>query len=347
MKKINFKQPKYIFPLVTFPIVTFLAYQLTSLFSGSTQPKTGVVTDSINMSLPDAENDDMKDKMAEMNNRFSDDDAYTAVDGLGEDKETKDSTRSGYTEAELDNIDAENAKRKRQAKEAEDMERSLEQARKHINHWDNGGGSSYSRSAELDGYAKELARIQQGNQKRKKSYDMALGSDDFSDTDFSSNGKQTSKGRNSSSPNNKNKTKNEKAEIVKKVPDTNAERFNTISDENKVDEPLIKAMIDQTTKVHDGTRLRFKLLDDGMEGFYVPESTFRSMMKEAGSQAVGTNMNFNNSGMSSELTGESLALQTLQNMYNSASSAVSANMRRNKARIKYNTIVYLINTNAE
>lgn len=397
MKKINFKQPKYIFPLVTFPIVTFLAYQLTSLFSGSTQPKTGVVTDSINMSLPDAENDDMKDKMAEMNNRFSDDDAYTAVDGLGEDKETKDSTRSGYTEAELDNIDAENAKRKRQAKEAEDMERSLEQARKHINHWDNGGGSSYSRSAELDGYAKELARIQQGNQKRKKSYDMALGSDDFSDTDFSSNGKQTSKGRNSSSPNNKNKTKNEKAEIVKKVPDTNAERFNTISDESKVDEPLIKAMIDQTTKVHDGTRLRFKLLDDvviksikikkgtylygtitgfgqqrvmatitsilvkdkflkinlsvydndGMEGFYVPESTFRSMMKEAGSQAVGTNMNFNNSGMSSELTGESLALQTLQNMYNSASSAVSANMRRNKARIKYNTIVYLINTNAE
>ena len=207
MKKINFKQPKYIFPLVTFPIVTFLAYQLTSLFSGSTQPKTGVVTDSINMSLPDAENDDMKDKMAEMNNRFSDDDAYTAVDGLGEDKEAKDSTRSGYTEAELDNIDAENAKRKRQAKEAEDMERSLEQARKHINHWDNGGGSSYSRSAELDGYAKELARIQQGNQKRKKSYDMALGSDDFSDTDFSSNGKQTSKGRNSSSPNNKNKTK--------------------------------------------------------------------------------------------------------------------------------------------
>ena len=103
MKKINFKQPKYIFPLVTFPIVTFLAYQLTSLFSGSTQPKTGVVTDSINMSLPDAENDDMKDKMAEMNNRFSDDDAYTAVDGLGEDKEAKDSTRSGYTEAELEN----------------------------------------------------------------------------------------------------------------------------------------------------------------------------------------------------------------------------------------------------
>ena len=30
-------------------------------------------------------------------------------------------------------------------------------------------------------------------------------------------------------------------------------------------------------------------------------------------------------------------------MYSSASNAVAGNMRKNKARIKYNTIVYLIN----
>lgn len=46
------------------------------------------------------------------------------------------------------------------------------------------------------------------------------------------------------------------------------------------------------------------------------------------------------SGISPEL----IALQALQNMYQSASSAVSNNIRKNKARIKYNTIVYLINT---
>ena len=155
-------------------------------------------------------------------------------------------------------------------------------------------------------------------------------------------------------------------------------------------------MIDQTIKAHEGTRLRFKLLDDvviknvkirkgtylygivtgfgqqrvmatissvlvkdkfikinlsvfdndGMEGFYVPESAFRSMMKDAGSQAMQSNVNFN-SGMGSELSGESIALQALQNMYQSASSAVSSNMRKNKARIKYNTIVYLVNTSSE
>ena len=37
-------------------------------------------------------------------------------------------------------------------------------------------------------------------------------------------------------------------------------------------------------------------------------------------------------------------LQSLQNMYNSATSAISSNIRKNKAKIKYNTIVYLINS---
>jgi hypothetical protein len=42
-----------------------------------------------------------------------------------------------------------------------------------------------------------------------------------------------------------------------------------------------------------------------------------------------------------------LALQALQNMYQSASSAISGNIRKNRAKIKYNTIVYLINTDAQ
>ena len=122
-------------------------------------------------------------------------------------------------------------------------------------------------------------------------------------------------------------------------------------------------MIDKTTKAHEGTRLRFKLLDDvivkgvklkkgtylygtvvgfgqqrvmaditsilvkdkflkihlsvydldGMLGFYVPESAFRDMM------------------------------QAIQNAYQSTSSAISQAIKKNRAKIKYNTIVYLIN----
>ena len=177
-----------------------------------------------------------------------------------------------------------------------------------------------------------------------------------------------------------------------KAEDKNAGMFNTINDQQEADAPLIKAMIDKTTKAHEGTRLRFKLLDDviikdvrlkkgtylygivtgfgqqrvmasissilvgdkfikvslsvfdndGMEGFYVPESAFRDMMKDAGAQAMQSNISFDG-GYGGGLSGEAVALQALQNMYQSASTAISGNIRKNKARIKYNTIVYLIN----
>ena len=173
-----------------------------------------------------------------------------------------------------------------------------------------------------------------------------------------------------------------KPELVQKVSEQNADKFNTIGEQAQVDEPLIKAMIDKTTKAHEGTRLRFKLLDDvvikdvfgqqrvraaitsilvkdkfikvalsvydndGMEGFYVPESAFRDMMKDAGAQAMQSNISLNGNS-SSQISGEALALQALQNMYQSASSAISGNIRKNRAKIKYNTIVYLINTDAQ
>ena len=35
MKKINFKQPKYVFPLVILLPIVFLAFQLSKLFGGS------------------------------------------------------------------------------------------------------------------------------------------------------------------------------------------------------------------------------------------------------------------------------------------------------------------------
>ena len=190
--------------------------------------------------------------------------------------------------------------------------------------------------------------------------------------------------------------KEEKTEVVEKVKEDNSERFNTVATSETVDAPLIRAMIDRTTKAREGTRLRFKLLDDvtvkgirlkkgsylygvvsgfgqqrvkanitsilvggkfikvnlsvydndGMEGFYVPESTFREMVKDAGSAVTGQQLQFD-TGSSSGISPEIIALQALQNMYQSASSAVSNNIRKNKARIKYNTIVYLVNTQQE
>ena len=181
-----------------------------------------------------------------------------------------------------------------------------------------------------------------------------------------------------------------------KSADTNADKFHTVAaPDGTAEARLIRAMIDQTTKAKEGTRLRFKLLDDvtvsgtklrkgtylygtvtgfssqrvkatitsilagdkfikvklsvfdndGMEGFYVPESSFRDFVKDASSNVVQQDINIeSDGGYGSGISGEAVALQALQNMYNSATSALSSNIRKNKAKIKYNTIVYLINS---
>ena len=158
MKKINFKQPKYILPLVVFLPLVFLGYTLTNLFGGGDdKAKSGVVTDNINMSLPDAANQEMGDKMTEMSKRFSEDGAYTAIGALGDDKEVKDSTLSGYGEQELNRIDAENARREQKRKELEDLERSLAESRKHINSYQGRGGSSSSYGSGSRGSSRQEA----------------------------------------------------------------------------------------------------------------------------------------------------------------------------------------------
>ena len=53
--------------------------------------------------------------------------------------------------------------------------------------------------------------------------------------------------------------------------------------------------------------------NDGMEGFYVPESSFREFVKDASSSAVQQNINFQSEdGYGSGISGEALALQALQ-----------------------------------
>lgn len=407
MKKLNLKQPKYIFPLVIFLPLAFVAYEVTSVIGGDGKKSSTVATDSLNMELPEAKNEDMEGKMAGMENRMADGDAYTAVDGLGEDQESKDSVNTGYTESELDNIDKANAERTKQQKDQEELERTLAEQRKHVNSYAYGGSSSSSRGYrsssrrdELDDYAKELEYIQNRSRAAQQAIDRNNGTYNSDDNYGDYYGDNVNRGRGSNSRGRNGRssaTAEVKPEIVRKVESKNADKFNTVTSKQDIDEPLIKAMIDKTTKAHEGTRLRFKLLDDvkinkillkkgtylyglvtgfgqqrvkanitnilvgnkfikvnlsvydndGMEGFYVPESAFRDMMKEAGAQAMSNNMQFGDSYGSSSLTGESVALQALQNVYQSASSAVSANIRKNKARIKYNTIVYLINTQSE
>ena len=392
LKRLNLRQPKYIFPLVIFLPLLGLIYFGMETFKGNGKTAKNVVTDSINMSLPDARGEGMDSKMTAMNKHFAEGGAFTAVDGIGDEYEQKDTTGSGYNDQERHRIEAVNAERLRQMKAEQDL-RERQQA--NMNRINGYGSSGRSQQEDLNSYARELDRIQNRSMERQRQYQAEQDRRDKEEKAEEIRQRQEMIDALTGNTKKKNK-KEEKTEIVEKVKDDNSEKFNTVASTENVDEPLIKAMIDRTTKAREGTRLRFKLLDDvtvkgirlkkgsylygivtgfgqqrvmanitsilvgnkfikvnlsvfdndGMEGFYVPESTFREMMKDAGSNVAAQNIQFDVNGTGG-LSPEIIALQALQNMYQSASSAVSKNIRKNKAKIKYNTIVYLINTQNE
>ncbi|WP_349880003.1 conjugative transposon protein TraM, partial [Bacteroides cellulosilyticus] len=163
--------------------------------------------------------------------------------------------------------------------------------------------------------------------------------------------------------------------------------FNTVGKEQKTS--LITAILDETLKVTDGSRVRIRLLDDimindalltkgtylygnvsgfkaqrvhinissimvdgkqmkvdlsvydndGQEGFFVPSSAFRDLSKDVGAQ-IGSQtiqMNSQSEGV------EQFALGALQDAYRSTTQALSKNIKKNKAKLKYNTQVFLVN----
>jgi len=241
--------------------------------------------------------------------------------------------------------------------------------------------SSSNYSSEMETYQKEIERI-------RKMYD-----DDEEDEGAStgSSDKMTKRERNELEQLRKEKEEKEKIETVTKAPEQGAGHFTTVSSPKEGASQLIQAMIDQTIKAKDGSRLRLKLLSDvyvkglllkkgtylyatvkgfgdqrvkaqvrsilvgdtfipvqlsiydidGMEGFYVPASEFRDLVKDVGSSTLsGNNINISTGTEDAE----SMALQAIQNAYQGITRGLSSSIKRNRATIKYNTVVYLINT---
>ena len=80
---------------------------------------------------------------------------------------------------------------------------------------------------------------------------------------------------------------------------------------------------------------------DGLEGLYVPSSSFRETTQDVASNALSSTMSMNNGN-----TGNTFAqwgMQAIQNAYQRTSNALSKAVRKNKAKLKYGTFVYLVN----
>ncbi len=82
--------------------------------------------------------------------------------------------------------------------------------------------------------------------------------------------------------------------------------------------------------------------NDGIEGIYIPASSFRTFTKELGSSAISGNPNLND--QSGARNNTQLLYQSISRSVQSSTRAIQKALRKNKARLKYNTKVYLVNS---
>ena len=80
---------------------------------------------------------------------------------------------------------------------------------------------------------------------------------------------------------------------------------------------------------------------DGLEGLYVPKSSFRETVNDVANSAMSGSMSVNER---SNNTFTQWGVQAINNAYQRTANAIAKNIKKNKAKLKYGTFVYLVNS---
>ena len=383
-ERINFRQPKYMLPAIVYLPLLGASYFIFDLFDTKVAEKKDAnmqTTEYLNPSLPQAHikgGDGIGGKYENMLNAYGKIEDHSAVENIDRDNEQeKEEYQSKYSDAELQQLDAE-------AKRQAELEKTREAQEAHERQRENAA------LAELNKALAE-ARLKGQQATQQNSSSSATASDE---TTATAKGGINIEGKIKVNENvRKEADENDKpSEVVKKVK-TSSDYFNTLA-VNEKEPTLIKAIIDENVKAVDGSRVRLRLLDDveigemivkkgaylyatmsgfssqrvkgtvksvlvddeivkinlslydtdGMEGLYVPSSQFRETSKDVASGAVTGNVDMNTTNTGSSFS--QWGMQTMQNAYQKTSNAIGKAIKKNKVKLKYGTFVYLINSRA-
>ena len=387
LKKINWKQPKYMIPLIIYFPLLFVGYFVIDLFHTEKAeiPDGLATTEYLNPDLPEAKmkGDGIGNKYESMLKSYGKIDDYSALGNIERNEEdTHEEYESKYTDEEREQLEEQEA-----AKLAE-MQRQLQESAQKGQEIAQGGSSS-----EEDRIARSKQREQEAMDELNRAIAQTRLQAQQSMMPAASDTADTGQREGKVEASDKKKTDDdEPQEVVKKVKVT-SDYFNTLCDNDK-ETSLIKAIIDENIKAVDGSRVRLRLLDDieindvvvpkgsylyatmsgfgsqrvkgnvqsimvdddiikvslalydtdGLEGLYVPSSQFRETTKDVGSGALSNTSSLTNSSTTS---GNSLATwgaQTITNAVQKTSNAISKAIKKNNAKLKYGTFVYLINS---
>ena len=373
IKRINFRQPKYMLPAILYVPLLIASYFIFDLFhteKAEIPDKTLQTTEFLNPELPDAQirgGDGIGSKYENMAKSWGKIQDYSAVDNIDRDEpaDNKEEYESQYTQDDIALL-GEQEQEKALAAQAADAKKREQEA-----------------LAELEKALAE-ARLRGQREVMPSEADSTLSATP-PDTMVQAKGTIDEESRSVKAP-----AEDDKAnEVVKKVK-TSSDYFNTLVKDAK--EPkLIQAIIDEDIKAVDGSRVRLRLLDDieinesvvkrgtylyatvsgfssgrvkgnissilvddelvkvslslydtdGMEGLYVPNSQFRETSKDVASGAMSGNMSMNTGTYGNSLA--QWGMQAVNNAYQKTSNAISKAIKKNKVKLKYGTFVYLVN----
>lgn len=398
LKKINWKQPKYMLPLIIYVPLLFVGYFVIDLFHTEKAeiPDTSMTTtEYLNPELPDAKmkGDGIGNKYESMLKSYGRIDDYSAMNNIDRNNdEEKEGYDSKYSDEERELLESQDAQKfaELQRQLQESAQKGQEVANGNVLSEEDRLARSQQREREaMDELNRALAQARlQGQQATQVPESNTNEQEDIADnTPSKTEAKVTVNERLVKSIDDED----EAQEVVKKVK-TTSDYFNTIVDADA--EPnLIKAIIDENIKAVDGSRVRLRLLDDieinevvvpkgsyiyatmsgfgsqrvkgnvksilihdelikvnlslydtdGLEGLYVPGSSFRETTKDVASGAMS-----NTSSLTSSSTTAGNALvqwgnQAISNAVQKTSNALGKAIKKNSAKLKYGTFVYLIN----
>lgn len=385
--KIDFKQPKYILPLILLPFMLLLNFGMQSFYSeeekeddsgkADLQESVGKVSDQVR-------NRGIDGKLDAFRSRYKRADGYTAIKNMRVEVEQEDEILSQYNEAEkrmLDSIDLA-------------LKNTLNQPGPQIERRPapvlevNNNPTAQTDEDELILQALNQMERQQDTKEEPKYEDpmdlfraqMVLVDSISKANDPTLQVTEEEIERDTQNP--------QKARLKVSKTSQTVKHFNTVRKTSQ--RSFIQAIVDQEIRKGTlGERIRIRLLEDiqigarklpkgtylyawisgyeaqrvkltvssvmvedeilpialniydqdGMEGLYVPASSFREFSKDLGGNVTG-GMNLQMNQGASPMN--QMYLSALQKVFTSSSQAMSKRIRQNKANLKYGTVIYLI-----
>lgn len=386
IKKINFKEKKYVLPLLALPFIVLFAYVGTQ-FVKDEKPKEN--PKKLSLSLGESQ-DSIMTKNDAYDAFFKKDDNRTMLGGLDEEQDSLLSYEDQLSlsqKRKIDSLKAVNSRQNqyqangnlssyynpKQEKDDKDYKRSSEiikmlndksYGKQKNNYTDTSKEKTQSVQPDPVKYLKQQMLVMDSLEKaRDPEYQNKLNAE--------------------------NKLKANKEKMEEFLNSTfNVSKSGINTDFNAVykekENSFIKAVIDEDNKGFLGSRIRFRLLEDifvgtkkigkgailygqisgftmqrvdlkiislftkgeilpinlsiydvdGMKGLYVPQSVFRDMIREMGSNSVqGTQM---------DMGGEGFFTTIASKLFTSTSKSIANLIKTNKAKLKYNSYVFLI-----